>query len=146
MTEISGAGEKGCPRCEEVKPLTAFYVWKGKPVSFCRACQCRRAKVRRAAGLVQEADRRRYHAPDGRVRAKVLAQTAQWKARNRDKVHVHYLVERAIEQGALVRQPCEVCGERAHAHHADYGKPLEVQWLCPLHHARQHAAEGRLAR
>lgn len=101
---------------------------------------------RRALGLTQEADRRRYHAPDGRLRAKVAAQTAKWKARNRDKVRVHARVETAIRRGELVRQPCEVCGGRAQAHHADYAQPLAVQWLCPLHHARQHVAEGRIAR
>lgn len=36
--------------------------------------------------------------------------------------------------GVLVRQPCEVCGSKAQAHHNDYSKPLEVRWLCPLHH------------
>jgi len=103
------------------------------------------SRRRRALGLTQAAERARYHA-NPRVRARIAAQTAKWKARNKDKVHVHAMVEWAVETGALIRQPCEVCGARAHAHHADYGKPLAVQWLCPLHHARQHAAEGRLAR
>lgn len=55
-------------------------------------------------------------------------------------------MQSAVRRGKLQRQPCEVCGEKAHAHHPDYSKALEVRWLCPHHHARQHAAEGRLAR
>ena len=49
--------------------------------------------------------------------------------------------ERAIKKGLLVPQPCEVCGAqgRMHAHHADYNKPLEVQWLCQLHHFEWHS-------
>ena len=37
-------------------------------------------------------------------------------------------------------QPCVVCGqvEKVHRHHKDYSKPLEVIFLCPLHHRRVH--------
>jgi ribosomal protein S27AE/DNA-binding XRE family transcriptional regulator len=43
----------------------------------------------------------------------------------------------AIMKGLLVRQPCERCGARdVHAHHDDHRKPLEVRWLCPLHHSQ----------
>lgn len=48
-------------------------------------------------------------------------------------------VMKAVADGRLERKPCEVCGSRkAHAHHPDYGKPLEVQWLCRVHHAEAH--------
>ncbi len=48
-------------------------------------------------------------------------------------------VARAIHRGELVRQPCEVCGgEPAEGHHEDYSKPLNVRWLCRLHHLRLH--------
>jgi ribosomal protein S27AE len=41
--------------------------------------------------------------------------------------------------GRLIRQPCEVCGEKkVEAHHDDYDKPLDVRWLCPAHHAETH--------
>ena len=39
----------------------------------------------------------------------------------------------------MTRQPCEVCGNaKAQAHHDDYGKPLDVRWLCTTHHAEWH--------
>ena len=45
----------------------------------------------------------------------------------------------AIRRGKLIRQPCEVCSSgRAHAHHDDYSKPLEIRWLCPKHHQQFH--------
>jgi hypothetical protein len=45
----------------------------------------------------------------------------------------------AKENGSLVPQPCEVCGnQNSEAHHADYDKPLEVRWLCQEHHQRLH--------
>jgi len=70
--------------------------------------------------------------------------TRRWKERNPEKVQAERAVADALRRGTLTRQACEVCGAKAHAHHADYARPLEVQWLCPLHHARQHVAEGRL--
>jgi len=98
---------------------------------------------RRAAGLTQALERARYHRSPT-TRAKVAAQTRKWKARNPEKVEAENIVAAAIKAGALTRQPCAVCGGKAHAHHADYREALEVQWLCPWHHARQHVAEGRL--
>jgi hypothetical protein len=62
-----------------------------------------------------------------------------------DKSRAHYLVTKAIKEGTLVRQPCEVCvtTEGIHGHHDDYSKPLEVRWLCNFHHGKHHAAENR---
>lgn len=58
------------------------------------------------------------------------------------------LVRSAIESGALVRpKSCDVCGDcpppasdgrsRIHAHHHDYAKPLEVEWLCAKCHRKE---------
>jgi hypothetical protein len=54
------------------------------------------------------------------------------------------LVGKAIRNGQLVKGPCSVCGatERVEGHHEDYSKPLEVVWLCKLHHRRRHAEIG----
>jgi len=48
------------------------------------------------------------------------------------------ITNHAIRDGLLVRKPCEICGELAEAHHYDYSKPLEVRWLCRLHHWQVH--------
>src|SRR5512146_228853 len=48
-----------------------------------------------------------------------------------------------IRRGKIQRQPCEVCGAPAEAHHHDYSKPLEVRWLCRPHHLELHKAEER---
>lgn len=47
------------------------------------------------------------------------------------------MVNNAIRDGKIARQPCEVCGRKAQAHHEDYSKPLDVRWLCFQHH-REH--------
>jgi hypothetical protein len=50
----------------------------------------------------------------------------------------------AIRSGALIRQPCEVCGttRKVQAHHEDYGRPLEITWLCQQHHSQRHKELG----
>lgn len=56
-----------------------------------------------------------------------------------DRFTARALVAQAVRSGSLVRMPCEVCGaERAEGHHADYSKPLDVRWLCRLHHLAEH--------
>lgn len=57
----------------------------------------------------------------------------------------HLAVSQAIKSGQLQRQPCEVCGSvvQVEAHHADYDKPLDVEWLCQTHHKERHKGPRR---
>lgn len=55
------------------------------------------------------------------------------------KTRAHGLVADALKDGRLQRQPCKECGRTdAIAHHPDYDKPLEVEWLCRPHHMKAH--------
>ena len=57
----------------------------------------------------------------------------------RKKNRAHRLVRDAVRQGHLIKQPCEECGTaKTVAHHRDYDKPLDVQWLCRPHHMNAH--------
>jgi ribosomal protein S27AE len=48
-------------------------------------------------------------------------------------------VANEIRSGRLVKQPCSKCGEiKVEAHHKDYRKKLDVQWLCIRHHKEEH--------
>lgn len=49
-------------------------------------------------------------------------------------------VQRCIKNGSLVKESCEICGttENLEAHHEDYNKPLEIKWLCSIHHHMLH--------
>ena len=50
---------------------------------------------------------------------------------------------KAVKQGSIERRPCEECGaSSAEGHHEDYSKPLEVRWLCPLHHRAVHKRQA----
>lgn len=65
-----------------------------------------------------------------------------WRRAHPQRYSAHLAVERAKRQGIITPLPCEVCGARAEAHHPDYSRPLDVQWLCRKHHVRLHR-EGR---
>ena len=56
-----------------------------------------------------------------------------------EKKRAQRLVCSALKSGKLTKQPCEVCGkDKVQAHHDDYSKPLDVRWLCFLHHRMLH--------
>ncbi len=57
------------------------------------------------------------------------------------------MVARALQKGGLTRQPCARCGVSfTQAHHSDYSKPLEVTWLCRVHHGSAHSDTMELAK
>lgn len=44
-----------------------------------------------------------------------------------------------LRRGKLKKAPCQTCGdEDSEMHHADYGKPLDVKWLCRSCHLDVH--------
>ena len=61
------------------------------------------------------------------------------------KAAASHLVNRVKRAGLIVPPAgCERCGggptqyQSLHGHHADYSKPLEVEWLCARCHVLQH--------
>lgn len=74
------------------------------------------------------------------------ALSKRWKLANRRKVSAYNIVYKAVRSGWLKRLPCEKCGAiKVHAHHSDYSKPLDVQWLCVKHHVETHYPEQKEA-
>jgi len=63
---------------------------------------------------------------------------AAYRRRNAEKVQARSVLNEAVRSGKIVRLGCEVCGDRAEAHHTDYSKPLDVRWLCRAHHMEEH--------
>lgn len=43
-----------------------------------------------------------------------------------------------LRRGKIKRKRCRICGKKAHMHHPDYSKPLEIEWLCRKHHLELH--------
>lgn len=106
-----------CSRCKHREYMRVWY-WRNRD----KVCETARATRERNLERIREYDRergRRYGEPE------------KESARRR--------VKWAIDSGALVREPCEVCGSIAvDGHHDDYSRPLEVRWLCKRHHGEVH--------
>lgn len=52
---------------------------------------------------------------------------------------VRKLTRNKVAKGVINKKPCEVCGiTEVEAHHDDYYKPLDIRWLCKLHHRDYH--------
>ena len=67
----------------------------------------------------------------------------EWRKRNPKSYLAHLSVQSALRLGVIEKAPCEVCGcEKAEAHHADYERPYDVNWLCRRHHKALHAREA----
>lgn len=66
----------------------------------------------------------------------------EYKKRRR----VRSLVTAAINRGELTRpvvcELCKQCNGRIEAHHSDYGKPLDVVWLCIPCHKKAHQSDS----
>lgn len=66
------------------------------------------------------------------------------KPGNKPKLRCRELCAYAIKSGKLTRRPCEKCGTaKSEAHHEDYSKPFDVQWLCRQCHAALHCGSFR---
>ncbi len=136
---------KWCGRCRSMLPFSDFRKNRSKKSGlsdWCRLC------------ADQAWYNRFYSNPEARERH--YATVKRWKKsengilsmRNEvkryrkkypEKVRARNKINGEIRAGRLRRQECEVCGSpNANAHHADYSKPLEVRWLCDLHHTEVH--------
>lgn len=93
------------------------------------------ASTEHERGLARERSRRWYAAH----RNEVMASQRRRRAEHRDKDNAHSRMNHEYERHGLRRGPCEVCGaEKTDGHHDDYSKPLDVRWLCRLHHMEIH--------
>lgn len=74
---------------------------------------------------------------------------AQLKSAKTAKMVANRLLIKAVRAGQVIRpNACEQCGkvprsdaERIEGHHGDYGKPLDVAWLCIQCHRGRHRIE-----
>ena len=138
---------KTCCQCGEEKELTSFYKHKAMGDGHLGKCKdCAKSDVRqhrRDNDSVREYDRRRYkEQPHRKING--AANAKRWAEKNPIKYKAQNAVSNAVRDGRLKKMPCEECGttEHVHGHHDDYSKPLDVRWLCALHHHRHHELLG----
>lgn len=133
---------KTCTQCGAQKPLSEFYATQGN----CKSCYKARVKRRRLTSpKVQEYDRLRYQQPERKAAFRKRAD--EWRAKHPLAYKAQTALNNALRDRRIFKQPCTICGanENVHGHHRDYGKPLDVVWLCVRCHQRIHAAFPELS-
>jgi len=122
-----------CRKCLKRKHLDEFY--DSQPHK-CKECVKAYTNNRRLdlyeREKVLESDLRRSRTPERKAYA-IEAQRKR-RTRERQKYKARNAVNNAIRDGRIQRLPCEICSEKAQAHHEDYSKPFEIRWLCFKHH------------
>jgi hypothetical protein len=139
MNEIK---EKMCFKCGNVYPLSNFY--KHPQMADGHVNKCKDCNKKDVADNYQS-NREHYAAYEQErfQRPERKAATLEYQRRARsthpDKFKARSAVSNALRDGYLQRQPCEKCGnEKSQAHHPDYSRPLDVEWLCFRHHREAH--------
>lgn len=125
---------KTCFKCGVQKPLSEFYKHSDMAdghLNKCKDCTKSDVSSNYADNRKQYSDyeKSRFQRPE----RKAYAAKAQQKHRalNPEKYKARTAVSNALRSGKLKREPCVMCGNvKSQAHHEDYSKPLEVEWLC----------------
>jgi len=146
---------KPCIKCLIEKPLEAFHRHHRMAdghLNTCKECACAYVRQHRVDNpdYYKTYEKERRDLPHRIALRAEYAQTPEgreshrrskdkWKVEHPNQLKAHTTVNNALRDGRLIRQPCWVCGKQAQAHHPDYDRPLDVVWLCSLHHKQAHA-------
>lgn len=132
---------KKCAGCGQVKPLSEFNRNRRNKDGLqdrCRQCFSEYNRRRYASDperFKASARKRRDQHPESDLETRLRA-----CGKNPSKKNAQMAIDAALRCGALVKPDvCYGCGKPAtgrhlDAHHHDYGKPLEVVWLCKKCH------------
>ncbi len=149
---------KVCTSCKELLPLEKFSVNRTCPdgrTTICKSCftekyvrkQCEFRKTEEGRALLRQQRRNRPITENARKRER--RHSKKYRDAYPEKEMAKRYVRSALERGTLFRpNQCDACGSnpgtdragrtKIQAHHIDYRQPLNVIWLCPLCHAREH--------
>lgn len=110
----------------------------------CKDCTKKDVRLNVAVRFEQYSAYERNRNKTPRRIAHITKTSQRWRKDHPDRYLAHNLVNNAIRSGKLISLGCYICGKKAHAHHDDYSKPLEVIWACPKHHRERHKGLDRL--
>lgn len=132
---------KTCFKCHRELPLTDFYKHPMMGDGHLGKCKdCTRDDVTenriKNIGRIRQYDRQRAQLPHRRASINRVAQ--EWIARFPARHRAHNKLNNAVRDRRIAKpdrcQRCQAMG-RIEAHHADYSKPFDVEWVCkPCHY------------
>lgn len=71
-----------------------------------------------------------------KYKKKTKQRVSEWRKRNPQKVKAQRIVFVALRNGSIKKAPCFCGATKVEAHHSNYRKPLEILWLCKVHHRK----------
>jgi DNA-directed RNA polymerase subunit M/transcription elongation factor TFIIS len=119
---------KFCPRCIRWLEPESFGKNASRTDGLQDECrECKNAR-RRARSVEQKRDER-----------------LRWREANREKHLAQKALQKAVARGTLERPVmCDRCDSMdVEAHHPDYERRFDVEWLCPRCHGEVHAGWTR---
>ena len=125
--------QKHCRICGLIKNLSDFYTHPKMPdghLNQCKDCRIQYAARYSKTPKGKVVERRRNQ----KRKVYLYAMDKKMKKKWRHKYLARSKVTAALRCGRLKKAACQLCGnqnlKQIDAHHVDYGKPLDVVWLC----------------
>lgn len=130
---------KECFKCKITWPIHYFYKHKQMKdghLNKCKRCTKSDARKHRDENIekIRKYDRDRFQ-NDEKRRAYAISSMAEHRKKHPDRYRARTALNNAVRDNKITKLPCCICGSiSSTAHHEDYSKPLEVVWLCLVHH------------
>ena len=130
--------EKRCPKCEIYKGLEEFFKDRSRMDGLnhhCKECRQKEQRAYKQTDVGKRANRKNCQNYRKTEAGKEASRRSSKKKRQLypEKIKARQAVRSAIRSGKLIRPSiCESCFKKRfiQAHHEDYSKPLDVDWLC----------------
>lgn len=157
---------KNCNCCGSKKHLDRFYKHpntKDGLFNICKDCHINKVKENYQLKRGEKIEQWHQLYKDPEFRAKRAKRKAKYQKSDKGRAVINkYMstynvdplkhsarckVYYALTTGKIKRMACEVCGSmKSEAHHDDYSKALDVNWLCRKHHRDLHTAQSQKAK
>lgn len=148
-----------CPRCKKEKQFNEFYKDSSKKNGIHSCCKdCSKQNYKNNINYYStynkiyreenkeyfkdyfiENDRRDYLKNYYKNnKENLLLYKKEYILKFPEKYKAKQKINNKIKNGDIKRQCCIFCNNIGEAHHFDYNRPLDIIWLCHMHHSRLH--------
>lgn len=142
-----------CDHCNQDKPESDFYTYAKRKCKGCfksyrqwyEKAFPEKVAAKHSRQWVKNRDKHLAKRRQNPIRRKLTdsdkVQLRNWRKNHRIEWNAKARVRYAVLTGDIIRpEACQKCAHhcRPQAHHEDYAKPLDVQWLCASCHKRRH--------